>query len=155
MRVMQVAKYSLLCLVLLLALGLGSARAGDTSAEEPGLSALPVLAEQWWTENPYRGDVRVAAIGQTLFAAHCQRCHGENASGRGPAPDLRVLGRYCMRIADGELHARCMRDADDYFRRSVQFGKVRMGVVHMPPWKEVLSEEAIWALRTYVGTRGQ
>ncbi len=148
-------KYPLLCLALLLALGLGSARAGDTSAEEPGLAALPELGGQWRTENPYRGDARATAAGQTLFVAHCQRCHGENASGRGPAPDLRVLGRYCMRIADKELHARCMRDADDYFRRSVLFGKVRMGVVHMPPWKDVLSQEAIWALRTYVGTRDQ
>ena len=49
-----------------------------------------------------------------------------------PAPDLRQLNRYCQRIADTELKAACMRDNDQYFSKTVQQGKIIVGVMHMP-----------------------
>lgn len=154
---MQAKTRPLPCLALLLALCARLAWGADASFDDPAndqvLAALAALGDEWRAENPYRGDARAIAAGQTLYAAHCARCHGEDASGRGPAADLRVLGRYCRRIADEDLRRRCARDADDYFRRSVLFGKVRLGIVHMPPWKDVLSQEAVWALRSFVGTR--
>lgn len=143
------------CLALLLMLCVRLAWGADIAVDDPEVAALPRLGNAWHTENPYRGNARAITAGQALFAAHCVRCHGENASGLGPAPDLRVIGSYCLRITDEELRRRCMQDADDYFRRSVLFGKVRFGIVHMPPWKDVLSQEAIWALRSYAGSRGK
>jgi hypothetical protein len=34
-------------------------------------------------------------------------------------------------------------------------GKVLLGVEHMPPWEGILPQEAVWALRSYVETRGR
>lgn len=117
------------------------------------IPALSSLGSEWRPENPYRGDARAAAAGKSIFAQACQRCHGVEAGGRGPAPDLRLLGKYCRRVADQELRSTCLRDADDYFRRSVLFGKVRLGIVHMPAWKDVLSQEMVWAVRSYIESR--
>lgn len=133
----------------------GAACGVAQAAGTPPPPELPPLGDAWRTENPYRGDARAVAFGKTLYVANCLRCHGEEASGRGPAADLRLVGRYCRQIADEPLRQRCARDADEYFRRSVLFGKVRLGIVHMPPWQDVLSQEAVWALRSYVETRGQ
>lgn len=114
------------------------------------VSGLPALGNVWRDENPYRGNTAAVALGQDAFDQACSRCHGADALGKGPAPNLRRLTRYCQRIEDPELRQACLQDTDAYFRNAVLNGKVKVGVVHMPAWKGVLSQEVLWALKTYI-----
>lgn len=118
------------------------------------ISALAPQHSQWQEDNPYRGDAHAIDIGRSAFNQSCASCHGTDADGHAsPAPDLRRLGRGCARIIDDALRQRCMRDADYYFRSSVQKGKVKVGVVHMPAWEGLLAPEIVWAIRSFVETR--
>ena len=46
-----------------------------------------------------------------------------------------------------------MADNDTYFSKTVQQGKVIVGVMHMPPWKDVLSQELVWAIQRFIESR--
>jgi len=93
-------------------------------------------------ENPYRGTAAQAAaleIGSSAFNQNCARCHGLEAVSGGIAPDLRHLPKG--------------KDGDEYFQMRIRNGSVRNGVTYMPPFEGVFSEEAIWAIRTYLDSR--
>lgn len=114
-------------------------------------AGLPVLAAP---PNPFRGDPSAIEPGRAAYAAHCATCHGDQAvSPMAEAPDLRRLDGFCRRLTDTALKSHCLRDVDTYYLRSVLDGKVRAGVVHMPPWRGVLRDDEIWAIRTFVETR--
>ncbi len=137
-------------LTLALLLALPGAEAATPLAPTVDLSGLPALGDAWREENPYRGNAQAVETGRSLYAQACARCHGAESLEPGPAANLRLVGLYCQRLADPELASRCTRDADYYFRTTVLEGKVRLGVEHMPPWAGVLSQEAIWSLRSFV-----
>lgn len=114
-------------------------------------AGLPPLGERLVLPNPYRGQTAVVDAGRQLFNTHCASCHGTNAvEPSAEAPDLRRLGSFCRRLQDAALRSHCLRDVDTYFVQSVHEGKVRAGVVHMPPWKHQLSQEEIWSIRTFI-----
>jgi len=117
-------------------------------------NGLPPLGESWLAENPYRGNPDAIAIGQQAYNQACARCHGADAStNAAPAPDLRLLNRFCKRISDAELNAACMRDNDAYFAKTVRNGKIIVGVTHMPPWQGVLKQELAWAIQVFIESR--
>jgi len=139
---------------LLLALSLPLAANEVAVPVNVDLSGLPPIVEGSEV-NPYRGNAQAVEVGNSAFHQACARCHGvdANPSGSLPAPDLRQLHRFCGRIADTNLRARCMSDNDHFFNTSVQEGKVIVGVVHMPRWKETLNQQTIWAIQTYIESR--
>ena len=117
------------------------------------LSGLPLLVDSS-SGNPYRGNLHAVEIGNSAFHQACARCHGVEANPVDmPAPDLRQLHRFCGRIAATALRTQCMSDNDRYFNKSVQEGKIIVGVVHMPRWKETLNQQTIWAIQTYIESR--
>lgn len=89
--------------------------------------------------NPYRDNKLAVEIGKSGYNSNCARCHGLGAVSGGIAPDLRELP------ANDD-------DLDEYFIGIVKGGVVRNGNVYMPPFKEVLSPEAIWAIRSWIQT---
>lgn len=104
--------------------------------------------------NPYRGQATVHEAGRQAYSQHCAQCHGVDASQpMAEAPDLRRLDSFCRRLRDPVLKSDCTADVDRYYLRSVHEGKVRAGVVHMPAWKDVLTPQQIWSIRTFVETR--
>lgn len=114
---------------------------------------LPPLPQDG-APNGYRGNAQVIAAGQAVYQAHCASCHGDNSTQPlAEAPDLRRLNSFCKRLKDPALAERCLKDVDSYYLHSVREGKVRAGVVHMPPWKDVLTPEQIWAVRSFTETR--
>jgi len=116
---------------------------------------LPPLAQDG-APNGYRGNSQVLAAGQASYQLHCAHCHGEQStSAMAEAPDLRRLDSFCRRLKELALAQRCLKDVDSYFLLSVREGKVRAGVVHMPPWKDVLTAQEIWAIRSFIETRPQ
>lgn len=142
--------------VMLALLIAGKAAIANELANRPDVdySMLPKLGTKWLASNPYRGNAEAIAVGRLTYGQTCARCHGADAStNAAPAPDLRKLNAYCRRIGDAELQAACMRDNDAYFARTVRQGKTIVGVVHMPAWEPVLSQELIWAVQTFIESR--
>lgn len=119
-------------------------------------SGLPTLGPTWLATNPYRGNADAVAVGRIAYGQTCARCHGADAStNAAPAPDLRRLNAFCRRIANAELKTACLRDNDAYFSNTVRQGKTIVGVVHMPPWQEVLSQELVWAIQAFIESRAE
>ena len=95
---------------------------GDVTPQKVETKGLAPLGEEWLDENAYN--------------QNCARCHGLEAISGGIAPDLR------------ELEANI--DGDDWYKERVINGAVRDGAVYMPRMADYLSQEALWAIRTYI-----
>jgi cytochrome c-550 PedF len=108
---------------------------GDVTPQAVDVAKLKKLdGEQ--TVNPYRGNADAIAIGSSAYNQNCARCHGLGAVSGGIAPDLRLLPLG--------------KEGDEYFAQKVRNGVIRNGVTYMPSFATTFSEEAIWALRTYI-----
>lgn len=117
---------------------------GDVQPQAVDTEGLEPIGEEFVPENPYRiaggGQYELAqAIGASAYNANCARCHGLEAISGGIAPDLRML-------EDGEF-------GDEWFIERVRNGYSQNGAYKMPPYEELLSQEAMWAIRSYTETR--
>jgi cytochrome c-550 PedF len=114
---------------------------GDVAPQAVDTTGLSPLGEEdLQAENPYRGqpDYDLAKeIGAKAYNQNCARCHGLGAVSGGIAPDV----RYLVPVDD-----------DGYFLSRVMSGSIRNGVTYMPPFEGVLSQEAIWAIRSWLDT---
>ncbi|MDR8017586.1 cytochrome c-550 PedF [Ectopseudomonas guguanensis] len=109
---------------------------GDVVPQAVNTDGLEPLGDQWLDENPYRDNPRAIEIGSSAYNQNCAACHGLEAKSGGIAPDLRLL----------ELGA----SGDEWFKERVIHGAVRDGRVYMPKMADYLSQEALWAVRTYL-----
>ncbi len=109
---------------------------GDGAPQPIDTTGLEPLGEDMRTSNPYEGNAKAVEIGASGYNKNCARCHGLDAKSGGMAPDLRELEK-------GE-------SADGYFLSRVLHGAQRDGRYKMPPFAGTLSQEAIWAIRTYI-----
>jgi cytochrome c-550 PedF len=112
---------------------------GDVTPQAVDTHELPKLGSEWLEANPYKGNATAVRIGASAYNQNCARCHGLEAVSGGIAPDLR--------------HLPTDEATDDYFQASVRRGKVRNGNVYMPPFEGIMSQEAVWALRSYIVSR--
>ena len=104
--------------------------------------------------NTSRGAPAAIDLGRQVFQANCAHCHGAGATQpSAEAPDLRRLNVFCQQLKDSALQARCLQDVDSYFMMAVNTGKIRAGIVYMPPWRDVLTAQEIWAVRSFVESR--
>ena len=113
---------------------------GDVVPHAVDTTGLTPLGEELQAENPYRNSPDYALaqkIGDKAFNQNCARCHGLGAVSGGIAPDLRLLVPV---------------DDDGYFASRVMSGSIRNGITYMPPFEGVLSQEAIWAIRSWLDT---
>ena len=123
-----------------LSAAIGTALAhGDVTPQAINTEGLKPLGKEWETVNPYRGNARAIEIGKSAFNQNCARCHGLEAISGGIAPDLRSL-------AEGA-------EGDEWFAYRVQNGSVRDGRVYMPVFYPTLSQEGLWAIRSWLDTR--
>jgi len=117
---------------------------GDVTPQSVEAGNLTKLGEEWLDENPYRGTdnkdyAEAVRIGSSAYNQNCARCHGLEAISGGIAPDLREL--------EPDF------DGDEWFVYRVRNGAVRDGAVYMPKMADYLSQEALWAVRTYIESR--
>ena len=130
---------------------------GDMVPQAVDTSTLPQLGAKWLSENPYTttSPARAEAlrIGTSAYNQNCARCHGLEAISGGISPDLRMFEGDCTSLADPAKKEACFKEMDDYFLATVRRGRVRDGRVYMPPFEGTLSQEAIWAIRSYIETR--
>ena len=117
---------------------------GDVTPQAVDTEGLEELPEEVALENPYRlmgGEQYELAIeiGSSAYNSNCARCHGLEAISGGISPDLRLL-------EDGEF-------GDEWFMERVRKGYSQNGSYKMPPFETLLSQEAMWAIRSYTETR--
>lgn len=112
---------------------------GDVTPQAVDTTGLEPLGEEWRDENPYSGNQMAIDIGASAYNQNCARCHGLEAISGGIAPDLRKL----------EPGA----DGDEWFTYRVRHGATRNGIPYMPPFEGVLSQEALWAIRSWLETQ--
>lgn len=118
---------------------------GDVTPQAVDTSELPSLGEEWRDENPFRGDATAIRIGTSAYNQNCARCHGLEAISGGITPDLRKL--------NDESEFADKAESDEWFMMRVRNGAVIDGRVYMPPFENILSQEAMWAIRSYLDTR--
>ena len=109
---------------------------GLTPVKDAGVS---LDADGWAAVNPYRSSPehdKAVEIGASAYNQNCAACHGLEAKSGGIAPDLRLLDA-------GDA-------GDEWFVERVRHGAVRDGRVYMPKRADYLSQEALWAVRTYL-----
>lgn len=129
---------------------------GDVTPQSVDTHTLPQLGEKWRESNPFsEGPAHDEAlrIGTSAYNQNCARCHGLEAISGGISPDLRKLDSDCMGLGDAEKKASCFKEMDEYFIGTVRRGRTRGGRVYMPPFEGILTQEAIWSIRTYIETR--
>jgi cytochrome c-550 PedF len=112
---------------------------GNVVPQAVATEGLEPLGPEWRTENPYRQSAnhdKAVEIGASAYNQNCAACHGLEAKSGGIAPDLRLLDEGAT--------------GDEWFVERVRNGAVRDGRVHMPKMADYLSQEALWAVRTYL-----
>jgi len=124
---------------------------GDTAPQPVDTGTLPKLgSDDWLAANPFRSGEHhdeALEVGARGYNANCARCHGLEAVSGGIAPDVRKLNADCAGDED------CIKDMDQYFIDTARHGRSRDGRVYMPPFEGILSQEAMWAIRTYIDSR--
>jgi cytochrome c-550 PedF len=129
---------------------------GDVVPHSVDTSTLPQLGEKWLDSNPYstgEGHAEALRIGSSAYNQNCARCHGLEAISGGISPDLRKLDNDCTSLGDANKKLACFQEINDYFVSTVRRGRTRDGRVYMPPFEGILTQEAMWAIKTYLETR--
>ena len=110
---------------------------GDVTPQAVDVSDLEPVGEEWLMENPYGPDHAAAVdVGSGAYNQNCARCHGLDGISGGIAPDLRYLPTGW--------------EGDEWYVDRVRNGVVRNGMTYMPKFEGVLSQEALWAIRSYL-----
>jgi cytochrome c-550 PedF len=112
---------------------------GDVTPQPVDTTGLEPLGADWRATNPYRGNEIALKIGSSGFNQNCARCHGLQAVSGGIAPDLRYLDKA--------------EAGDEWFINRIRHGYTQNGLTKMPAFEGVLSQEAMWAIRTYLDSR--
>ena len=111
---------------------------GDVVPQAVDTTGLKNLGADFLEANPYRKDKTAIRIGDSAYNQNCARCHGLGAVSGGIAPDLRYLP-----LGD---------EGDEVFLQRIRKGSVRDGRVYMPPFEGTLTQEAMWAIRSWLET---
>lgn len=159
-RLSQVARYLLQRVALAGATAFFAANVmahGDMAPQAVDTRTLPQLGDKWLEANPYGASSPARAeavrIGTSAYNQNCARCHGLEAISGGIAPDLRMFEGDCTAMKNKAQKDACFKEMDDYFTATVRRGRMRDGRVYMPPFEGTLTQEAIWAIRSYLETR--
>lgn len=135
----SVRQFAAIATTLILATGASLAFAhGDVTPQAVDTTGLKNLGADFLKSNPYRKDKTAIRIGDSAYNQNCARCHGLGGISGGIAPDLRYLP-----LGD---------EGDEIFLQRIRKGSVRDGRVYMPPFEGTLTQEAMWAIRTWLET---
>lgn len=112
---------------------------GDVTPQPVDITGLEPIKDGWLAENPYRGNDTAIKIGSSGYNQNCARCHGLEAISGGLAPDLRFLEKG--------------KTGDDWFMERIRKGATINGVTKMPAFEGIMSQEAMWAIRSYIESK--
>jgi cytochrome c-550 PedF len=111
---------------------------GNVQPQAVDTTGLKPLGDTWLEANPYRGDPTAIKIGAMAYNQQCARCHGIGGVSGGLATDLRSL----------DLGP----EGDKFFIPPLRHGVFRDGRTLMPKYEGILSQEAMWAIRSWLET---
>jgi cytochrome c-550 PedF len=109
---------------------------GDVNPQPVDTTGLDPLGETWRPTNPYRGNKLAIQIGKSAYNQQCARCHGLEGVSGGLAPDLRSLDK-------GD-------EGDKIFLPPMRKGVYRDGRTLMPKYEGIISQEGMWAIRSWL-----
>ncbi len=109
---------------------------GDVQPQPVDTTGLDELGEEWKTVNPYGTNKLAIEIGSGAYNQNCARCHGLGGKSGGLAPDLRFLETD--------------EEGEEWYVERVRNGFIQNGATKMPPFEGLLSQEALWAIRSYI-----
>jgi cytochrome c-550 PedF len=119
--------------------------AGSVELTAIDTTGLKPVGAEWLKENPYRVDAAqkklATEIGASGYNQNCARCHGLEVISGGLAPDLRYL-------EEGKF-------GDEWYLERIRGGYTQNGTTKMPKFEGIVSQEAMWAIRTYIESRPQ
>ncbi|MEQ8824515.1 MAG: cytochrome c-550 PedF [Filomicrobium sp.] len=128
----------LVCFALVIGTQQGFAH-GDVAPQPVDTKGLKPLGEEWLIVNPYRDNKVALEIGASGYTQNCARCHGLEVISGGLSPDLRYLDK-------GD-------EGDEWFIERIRNGATINGITRMPAFEGLLSQEAMWAIRTYIESK--
>jgi cytochrome c55X len=100
------------------------------------IAGLPAMAQNTAAKADDRPDRAQVERGKQLYASHCSHCHGFN---------MMSAGNVTYDLREFPL------DQQERFFESVTNGKNN----RMPPWGDVLTQDEIGDIWSYVRTRGK
>lgn len=109
---------------------------GDVNPQSVETTGLTPLGEAWRKTNPYRGNETAIKIGASAYNQQCARCHGIGAVSGGLASDLRSLP-----LGD---------EGDGVYLPPTRKGVFRNERTMMPKYEGIVSQEAMWAIRSWL-----
>jgi cytochrome c-550 PedF len=118
---------------------------GDVTPQAVDTSGITTVGKEWLTENPFSKEKRpkeikrIIEVGCTAYNQNCARCHGLGVVSGGTAPDLRYLEKDAY--------------GDEWFMSRIRKGYHQNGITKMPKFEGLMSQEAMWAIRTYINIR--
>lgn len=113
---------------------------GDVTPQPIDTEGLEPLGEEWRPHNPYRDNAKAIEIGESGYTQNCARCHGLEVISGGLAPDLRYIDK-------GDV-------GDEWYMERVRNGARKPdGTTIMPPFEGLISQEAMWAVRSYIESK--
>ncbi|MCW9035063.1 MAG: cytochrome c-550 PedF [Alphaproteobacteria bacterium] len=134
---MKKAVIKILCVIGFVAVTSTAAFAhGNVTPQPVDTTGLKSLGEEWLESNPFRGNKKAIEIGEHGYSSNCAGCHGLHAVSGGLAPDLRELEEGA--------------DGDEWFIMRARNGVIRNGKVYCPKFEGIMSQEAMWAIRTWL-----
>jgi mono/diheme cytochrome c family protein len=120
----------------------------NTATAQQSKSATPSSASGWVlppnaaeTTNPLPVDEKLLASGKAIYKDKCQRCHGPG--GLGDGPDADPDHQEDMDLTNAK---RAEKNPDGVVFFKVSNGRRRP---KMPPFKDELTEQQIWAVVAY------
>jgi cytochrome c-550 PedF len=118
---------------------------GDVTPQPVDTAGLTTVGADWLSENPYRGKPEqfdaAVKVGASGYNQNCARCHGLEVISGGLAPDLRYL--------------EAGKEGDVWFLERIRGGYTQNGATKMPKFEGIFSQEAMWAIRSYIESRPQ
>ena len=112
---------------------------GDVQPQPVDTGGLEPLGSEWRDANPYRDNAAAIKIGDSGYNQNCARCHGLQLISGGLAPDLRYLDKG--------------QEGDTWYQQRVRQGATINGITKMPAFEGTLSQEALWAIRSYIESK--
>ncbi len=125
-----------LCLALSVSAALGH---GDVQPQPVDTAGLPLSARRGGKRTPIAATPRPSPSAIPASTRTVPACHGLQVISGGLAPDLRYLP--------------VGKEGDEYFVERVRHGAIINGMTKMPAFEGVLSQEALWAIRTYIESK--
>ena len=111
---------------------------GDVTPQPIDTTGLKPIGATVLKENPYRGNPLAIKIGEHGYSQNCARCHGLGGVSGGISPDLRKMDPG--------------KEGDEWYLTRSLKGSVKNDRVLMPKFEGILSQEGLWAIRSWLDT---